>query len=415
MPHHPRLRQCECQKSAHRKQRNQPVGHPSKQNQQQPRKNRQRPDSLREHQPPSARRQRMRKIIIPSNHPAQPRKIRKRSIRRKTQDQQNRKHSQIVKNPLARDRSRKHRQHALIPWSSRIRSHNPVVPHQQSNSSQKHNQNRDDRCQRSPSRRNHRFPERLHSVTNRLDARQSRASRSKRPKQQPQSHRLQSRRSLLRRRHHRDWMPPRRHHLVKPNHNHHRQSSHKQIGRSNKCRPRFLHSPKIDHRQNNQHRQTHRQSVWQQRRHCRYQRPNPRRDSHRHIQQVIDHQSRARQQSRPVPQVLLGNRVRSPAIRISRNRLPVTEIHNHQQPNDRSSQRHNVPDSHQPQRQQNRQSRLRSVGRRTQGIQSKRRNPLSRRNPLPFILRGSQRPPKQNINQSHVPSHPSENNTCHIN
>src|SRR6267143_6520449 len=132
----------------------------------------------------------------------------------------------------------------------------------------------------------------------------------------------------------------------------------------------------------------------------------PNQNPHRHIQQVIDHQSRARQKSRPVPQVLLSNRVRSPAHRISRNRLPITEIHNHQQPNDRGRQRHNVPDAHQPQRQQNRQSRLRPVSRRTQSIQTKRRNPLSRSNPLPLILGRSQWPPKQNINESHIPSHP---------
>src|SRR6267143_5464607 len=132
----------------------------------------------------------------------------------------------------------------------------------------------------------------------------------------------------------------------------------------------------------------------------------PNQNPHRHIQQVIDHQSRARQKSRPVPQVLLSNRVRSPAHRISRNRLPITEIHNHQQPNDRRRQRHNVPDPHQPQRQQNRQSRLGPVSCRTQSIQSKRRNHLSRSNPLPLILGRSEWPPKQNINESHIPSHP---------
>src|SRR4029077_5354708 len=125
-----------------------------------------------------------------------------------------------------------------------------------------------------------------------------------------------------------------------------------------------------------------------------------------HIQQVIDHQSRARQESRPVPQVLLSNRVRSPAHRISSNRLPITEIDNYQQPDDPRRQRHNVADSDQPQRQQNRQRRPRPVSGRTQCIQPKRRNPLSRSNPLPLVLGRSEWPPKQNINESHIPSHP---------
>src|SRR5258708_7115194 len=68
--------------------------------------------------------------------------------------------------------------------------------------------------------------------------------------------------------------------------------------------------------------------------------------------------------------------------------------------------RHNVPDPHQPQRQQNRQSRLRPVSRRTQSIQTERRNPLRRSNPLPLVFGRSEWPPKQNINEPHSPSHP---------
>src|SRR6202030_3263296 len=322
---------------------------------------------------------------------------------------QNREHSHIVKNPFPRHRRRHHRQHTLIPQRPRIRSHDSVVPYQHRNPAEQHNQNRNDRRQRSPSRRNHRLPKRLHSITNRLHPSHSRAPRGERLQKNPRSHHLQRRRRASRRlsqRHHRHRMSSRRDHLIKPNQNHHRQSPHKKISRSLKRRPRLLHSPKIDHRQYNQHRETHRQSVRLQRRTRRPQRPNSRRDAHRHIQQVIDHQSRARQESRPVPQVLLSDRVRSHSHRISRNRLPITEIHNHQQPNDRRRQGHNVPDPHQPQRQQNRQSRLRPVSRRTQGIQSKRRNPLSRSNPLPLILGRSQWPPKQDINESHIPSHP---------
>src|SRR6267143_5458706 len=52
MPDHPCLRQSERHECPHRKQRDQPIRHSSKQNQQEPRKNRQRPDPLREHQPP---------------------------------------------------------------------------------------------------------------------------------------------------------------------------------------------------------------------------------------------------------------------------------------------------------------------------------------------------------------------------
>ena len=185
MPHHPHLRQSERQKRTHRKQRNQPVRHPAKQNQQQPRQNRQRPDPFRVHQPSSPRSQRMRKIIVPGHHPAQPRKIRKRSIRRQTQHQQNREHSQIVKNSLARNRRRQQRQHALISRRPRIGSHDPVILHQHRNSPQQQDQNRNDRRQRSPSRRNHRLPKRLHSVADRFHPRQSRAPRSKRLQQDP--------------------------------------------------------------------------------------------------------------------------------------------------------------------------------------------------------------------------------------
>ena len=404
MPHHPRLRQGERHKRAHRKQWNQPVRHPAKQNQQQRRKYRQCPDPLREHQPPSPRGQRMRKIIVAGDHPAQPRKIRKRRIRRKTKHQQYREHRQIVKNPLARHRRRQHRQHALISRRPRIRSRNPVIPHQHRDSPQQHNQNRNDRRQRGPSRRNHRLPKSLHSITDRFHPSQSRAPRSKRLNQNPNSHQLHRRSCGPRRSHDRHRMSARYHHLIKPNQNHHHQSPHKQICGGYESRPRFLNPAKIDDRQYNQHRQTQRQCMRQQRGHRRNQSSDPRRYSHRHIQQVIDHQSRARQQPRSTPQILPSDRVRSAAIRISRNRLPITEINNRQQRDHRKSQRHDVPNSHQPQRQQNRQSRLRTVSRRTQSIEPKSRNSLSRSNPLPFVLRRSQRPPKQNVKYSHIPS-----------
>src|SRR4029077_5323313 len=217
VPYHPCLRQSERHECSHRKQRNQPVRHSFKQNQQQPRQNRQRPDPLREHQPPSPRRQRMRKIIIPSDHPAQPRKIRKRRIRRQTQHQQNREHCHIVKNPFSRHRRRHHRHRALIPPRPRIRSHNSVVPPEHPNPAEQHNQNRNDRRQRSPSRRNHRLPKRLHSITNRLHPSQSRAPRGERLKKNPRPPPPQRRRRASRRlsqRHHRHRMSSRRDHLI---------------------------------------------------------------------------------------------------------------------------------------------------------------------------------------------------------
>ena len=200
-------------------------------------------------------------------------------------------------------------------------------------------------------------------------------------------------------------MSPRNDHLIKPDRNHHHQSPHKQIRGSNERRSRLLHSPQIHYRQQNQHHQTQSQRVRQQRRHCRYQRSNSRRNPHRHIQQVIDHQRRARQQPSPAAQVFARNRVRSPAIRIRRDRLPITEINDRQQRDHRKRQRHHISDPNQSQRQQNRQSRLRTVCRRTQSIQPKCRDPLRSRNPLPRVLRRSQRPPEHNVNQSHIPSH----------
>src|SRR6266478_10217342 len=91
------------------------------------------------------------------------------------------------------------------------------------------------------SRRPQRLPKRLHSVTNGLDASQSRTPRGKRLGQDPHSHQLQ-RRGLPRRRlsqsHHRYRMSPRSDHPIQPNHDHHRQSPDKKIIRSLKRRPR---------------------------------------------------------------------------------------------------------------------------------------------------------------------------------
>src|ERR1700691_4085093 len=220
MSHHPRLRQCEGQKRSHRKQRNQPVGDSAKQNQQQPRENRQCPDPLRINQAPSPRRQRVRKIIVPSHHPAQPWKIRERSIRRKTKHQQNREHGHIVKNPSSCNRRGHHRQHTLIPRLPRDRSRNSVIPDQHRNSSQQHYQNRNDRRQSGPSALHHRLPERLHSIADRFHARKRCAPGSKSLHQYPDPHRLQGRRRsacLSCQTRHRHRMPSRNHYLIKAN------------------------------------------------------------------------------------------------------------------------------------------------------------------------------------------------------
>src|SRR5208282_2848021 len=199
-------------------------------------------------------------------------------------------------------------------------------------------------------------------------------------------------------------MSARHDHLINSNHNYNRQSPNKQICGSNERRSRFLHAAQIDYRQDRQYEQTQSQGVRQQRRNGGDQGSDAGGDSYGYVEKVIDHQGRARQQARAFAEVLVRYGVGSAAIGIGGDGLAIAEKNDDQQSDHGKGQRDNVLDSDQPQRQQNGQGGFRAVGRRTQGIQTKRGNALSWSNPFSFVLGGGERTAEQNVDQSHIDS-----------
>ncbi len=81
--------------------------------------------------------------------------------------------------------------------------------------------------------------------------------------------------------------------------------------------------------------QAQRQLVRMQPRDCTHQRRYAGRDTHRCRQDVVDHQRRGRQQPRAIAQVFARDRERAAPVRVRLDRLPIAEVQNRQQNQDR--------------------------------------------------------------------------------
>ena len=328
---------------------------------------------MRIKQPSPSQNEHMRQIVVHRNRARQPRKIRKRCVRAQRQRQQNAAHRQVIKPATPKHHRNQQADQALIARAIRIHRHHPVQLRQIRDPEQQHHQDPDNHRQRPLCPLHPRLAERHHPIRDRLDARHRRASARKRLQQHPRSQRSHSLREGRRNRSHRHRMPTRQHRLPHPDPNQSQQRAHKQKRWQNERRPRVLYATQIHNCQKRKNHQTYQQRMRLQSRHSRGQRRHAGRDPHRSSQNVVDHQRRRRQQPRLLTQVLRRDRIASAAARIRRNRLPVTEVNDRQQDQDRRDNPPSVLNPADPQRNQQRHRRLWPVRRARQPIQAKDR------------------------------------------
>jgi sRNA-binding protein len=118
------------------------------------------------------------------------------------------------------------------------------------------------------------------------------------------------------------------------------------------------------------------------------------------VQDVVDHQRRCRKQPSALAQVLAGHGVRSAAVRIRLDGLPVTEVDDHQQDHDRRAHGHDVLHAQQAERNQQREGGFRPVRSRAQCVQPEDRDSREGADLLGAFFAGSQRTPEQQIKKS---------------
>ena len=121
------------------------------------------------------------------------------------------------------------------------------------------------------------------------------------------------------------------------------------------------------------------------------------RDAHRRGQDVVDHQRRRGQQSRAVAQVFGGHGVRAATLRIGLDRLPVAEVDDDQQDDDRAAHGDDVVHASQAERNEQGERGLGTVCGGTQCIEAEDGNARDGADVLGAFLAGGQRPAEEQI------------------
>src|SRR5690348_6394360 len=131
MPDHPGLGERNRQERSNGEKWNQAICHSTKDDQKKSRQDRKYNDSLRVNESSASRVKRMRQVIVQSNGPAEPRKVRECRIGGQGKNRQDRTHRNVIKGAFARDSRNKHRQNALISRFARNSSRDAIAANQE--------------------------------------------------------------------------------------------------------------------------------------------------------------------------------------------------------------------------------------------------------------------------------------------
>jgi hypothetical protein len=193
-------------------------------------------------------------------------------------------------------------------------------------------------------------PEIGHPVAHSLDARHRGASACVRAQQQP---RRRSNHGCDRDRGRDDGfgVPAMHRGADEPEHDNGQKPDDEQIGGHREEPPARADAAQVDDQHDQQHPQAHRQREWRQRWQGRDDRTDAGRDPHGDVQHVVEAERRRCDQAGVLAEVLLRDRVRAPAARVSVDRLTVRQEHGRQQHDDRQRERHHCtePDKSEPQ------------------------------------------------------------------
>ena len=356
---------------------------------------------MRIDQPSAAMGERVGKVAVLGDHPAKTREIGESGIGRERQHDQDRSDGDVVEYALADDGRDKLREDALIAGLARLGGADAIHVAEVCDAGQQKRQQGDDRGECAAGVDDRRVAERADAVADRLDARHRRAAAGERPHQDPEG-RAAGYRRQCRRMDHRLRMAARCDRLHQTDGDDSQQRHDECVCRCHEGDARLLHPAQVDDRDEGQRRQAERQDVGLEDRHGRHERPDPRGDADRDHEDVIQHQGRRGEQARPRTEVLLGDRIRTASVRVRRDRLSVREVDDREQRDDQRGNRPDVPDTANPQGDQQRECGLGPVRRRCQGIESQHRDAGQHADALVFLFQSRQPAAEQPVQYCHT-------------
>jgi hypothetical protein len=182
------------------------------------------------------------------------------------------------------------------------------------------------------------------------------------------------------------------------------EATDEQVGRQREQPGRVDRTAQVGEREERQEREAELEQMRMKRGHGRDQGAHARRDSHRDVQHVIDHERRRSDQARVRAEVDLRDRIGASVVRIGLDRLAVRGVQDRQEHHDRGDDRADVREPGGAQREQDGQRGLGPVGRRAQAIEPHRRHAFERADLALRLLPVGQRSAEQQPVQRHRPT-----------
>jgi hypothetical protein len=200
-----------------------------------------------------------------------------------------------------------------------------------------------------------------------------------------------------RRRHERNGMAAAAHGLDDSPEQDPAEADDKKIGRHAEDHPGLADPSQVDQRDDGEDAQAERQRMGLQPWQGRGQRGHSRRDADGHVEHVVEHQRRGREQARIGAEVFLGHDVGAAPVGIGGDRLPVGEVKDGQQRQNRPGDGNQVAQPDTAEGQEDRQGGFGAVSRRRKSVQTQGGDTRPDADLLTFFFATGQRPPEQVI------------------
>jgi len=181
----------------------------------------------------------------------------------------------------------------------------------------------------------------------------------------------------------------------------HEETADEQIGGQAKHDAGFSDSAQVDEGDDRQRDQAQREGVGVQHRHGGHQRPDPGRDADGNIQDIVQHEGRRREEPGPQPEILLRDRIGSPAPGIRGDRLTIGEVQDGEQGEDDHNGRPDIGEADGAQRHQDREGGLGAIRRRGETIKTEDGDAGGDPDLLLLLLGRSQRFTEERVKDGH--------------
>ena len=387
--HHSSLRKCKGEKCTHRVERNQTISDSAKHDEQCAGQNGQRVDPLGKYQAASAKHEGLGQIPVLRDGTSKTGKIRKGSVGRQREHNQDRNDADPVENAAPGHSRQQLREHALVTGQAGIGRRDAVGRNQIGDAEKHQHQNRNDDRQGPLGVLVGGLVKSHDSIADRFHSRHRGATAGEGAQKQPCADGSRDRGQFWGH-DHRNRMASCGQGFDQANEDEREQAGDENVGRQQENAAGFLQAAQIDHRNDDQNRETQLQGVALQGWNGRNQRAHASRDSHCGGENVVDHQCRRCQQSCAFTQIFGGDRIGSATLRVRCDGLAVGEIDDAQQPDDCNGDRPHVGCPGHAERNQQRERGFGPVSSRTECVESEDGNAFDRTNALRFFFLGGE-------------------------